>query len=64
VLGAFRNSTDHKPILSSVYKFGEFQTNMNCIQEMLKVEIKQETVDIEHHFQPALTSSEEAQLTG
>jgi hypothetical protein len=37
---------------------------MDCIQEMLKVEIKQETVDIEHHFQPALTSSEEAQLTG
>jgi hypothetical protein len=38
---------------------------MDCIQEMLKEEeIKQETVDIEHHFHPALTSSEEEQLTG
>jgi hypothetical protein len=46
------DSSDHKPILSSAYKFGEFQTNMDCIQEMLKVEIKQETVILSIIFNP------------
>jgi hypothetical protein len=44
-----------------------FQNKMDSIQNNLKPDIKEETeeekIDIENHFQPVISSSEEDQLT-